>query len=50
MDRRGVVGRGTRGRRFYENLGWHPTGARAHSAFPPYAELLRYERAVALQS
>ena len=35
-----------RGRRFYEKLGWHPTGARTHSRFPPYPELLRYERAV----
>lgn len=33
-----------RGRRFYEKLGWHPTGERAHSSFPPHAELLRYER------
>lgn len=32
-----------RGRRFYERLGWAPTGERTHSAFPPYAELLRYE-------
>ena len=35
-----------RGRRFYEKLGWQPTGARTRSSFPPYAELLRYERAV----
>ena len=33
-----------RGRRFYERLGWTPTGARSHSTFPPYAELLQYER------
>ncbi|MCY7287867.1 MAG: GNAT family N-acetyltransferase [Cryobacterium sp.] len=33
-----------RGRRFYERLGWAPTGERSHSTFPPYAELLRYER------
>jgi len=29
-----------RGRRFYEKLGWRPTGERSTSAFPPYAELL----------
>lgn len=33
-----------RGRRFYERLGWHPTGDRIHSSVPPFAELLRYER------
>jgi len=33
-----------RGRRFYERLGWTPMGARSQSTFPPYAELLRYER------
>lgn len=33
-----------RGRRFYERLGWAFTGERSHSTFPPYAELLRYER------
>ena len=35
-----------RGRRFYEKLGWRPTGERSRSTFPPYAELLRYEREV----
>ena len=35
-----------RGRRFYEKLGWRPTGERSHSTYPPYAELLRYEREV----
>ena len=33
-----------RGRNFYERLGWAPTGERSHSTFPPYAELLCYER------
>jgi RimJ/RimL family protein N-acetyltransferase len=33
-----------RGRRFYEKLCWHPTGERTTSSFPPYPELLRYER------
>lgn len=33
-----------RGRRFYEKLEWVQTGERVHSTFPPYAELLRYER------
>ena len=33
-----------RGRRFYERLGWMPTGERTRSAFPPQPELLRYER------
>ena len=32
-----------RGRRFYERLGWTPTGERSKSTFPPFAELLRYE-------
>ena len=32
-----------RGRRFYEKLGWVQSGASSHSAFPPFAELLRYE-------
>ena len=32
-----------RGRRFYERLGWAPTGERSNSTFPPYPELLRYE-------
>jgi RimJ/RimL family protein N-acetyltransferase len=35
-----------RGRRFYEKLGWRPTGERTNSTFPPYAELLHYERAL----
>lgn len=33
-----------RGRRFYERLGWRPTGERTRSSYPPHAELLRYER------
>jgi RimJ/RimL family protein N-acetyltransferase len=33
-----------RGRRFYEKLGWVQSGDPSHSTFPPYAELLRYER------
>lgn len=33
-----------RGRRFYEKLGWIQTGQPSQSTFPPYAELLRYER------
>ena len=33
-----------RGRAFYERLGWAPTGERTHSSYPPFAELLRYER------
>jgi RimJ/RimL family protein N-acetyltransferase len=36
----------SRGRRFYEKLGWESAGERMRSAFPPYPELLRYERAV----
>ena len=36
-----------RGRRFYEKLGWVQTGQASRSTFPPYAELLRYERDVA---
>ncbi len=33
-----------RARRFYERLGWYPTGHRTFSTVPPFAELLRYER------
>ena len=33
-----------RARRFYERLGWEPTGERTRSAFPPCPELLRLER------
>lgn len=33
-----------RGRRFYEKLGWHDTGERSNSTYPPYAELLHYAR------
>ncbi|WP_298455145.1 GNAT family N-acetyltransferase [uncultured Cellulomonas sp.] len=35
-----------RGRRFYERLGWHPTGDRTRGSTAPFAELLRYERAL----
>jgi RimJ/RimL family protein N-acetyltransferase len=35
-----------RGRRFYERLGWRPTGDRTRGSSPPFAELLRYERAL----
>lgn len=35
-----------RGRRFYEKLGWKPTGDRTHTSYPPHPELLRYEREV----
>ena len=33
-----------RGRRFYERLGWHPTGDATRTSFPPHPELLHYER------
>lgn len=33
-----------RGRRFYEKLGWQATGARTSSTFPPYPELMQYQR------
>lgn len=39
-----VFAKNRRGRRFYEELGWRPTGERSHSTFAPYAELLHYER------
>lgn len=32
-----------RGRRFYEKLGWEPTGDRTTRSYPPHPELLRYE-------
>ena len=35
-----------RGRRFYERMGWVRTGDRAHGSYPPFAELLRYERLI----
>ncbi|MDZ5662785.1 GNAT family N-acetyltransferase [Nocardioides sp. S-58] len=34
-----------RGRRFWEKLGWRPTGETARGTLPPYAELLTYELA-----
>lgn len=33
-----------RARRFYERLGWTPTGERSRSTFAPCPELLQYER------
>lgn len=39
-----------RGRRFYEKLGWIQTGQPSRSAFPPHAELLRYERDIAVSA
>ena len=35
-----------RGLRFWQRLGWTPTGARERGSFPPYAELLTYEKAL----
>jgi RimJ/RimL family protein N-acetyltransferase len=35
-----------RARRFYEKLGWQPTGVSTRSSFPPHPELLRYERSL----
>ena len=32
-----------RGRRFYEKLGWQPTGDVSRTSFAPHPELLRYE-------
>lgn len=32
-----------RARRFYEKLGWHHTGQRGLTSFPPYPVLLTYE-------
>jgi RimJ/RimL family protein N-acetyltransferase len=45
-----VFTKNRRGRRFYEKLGWIQTGQPTRSAFPPYAELLRYERELAESS
>ena len=39
-----VFAANARGRRFYEKLGWDPTGERSHSSYPPNPELLHYER------
>lgn len=33
-----------RGRRFYDKLGWQPTGEVSHSTFAPYPELLTLSR------
>jgi RimJ/RimL family protein N-acetyltransferase len=41
-----VFTRNARGRRFYEKLGWRPTGERTNSNFPPYPELVHYERSL----
>ena len=38
-----------RGRRFYEKLGWRPTGERTNSTFPPFPELLHYARSSAIE-
>jgi RimJ/RimL family protein N-acetyltransferase len=35
-----------RGGRFYEKLGWQPTGEHTKSSYPPHAELLLYERSL----
>lgn len=32
-----------RGRRFWERLGWRPTGESSRGSMPPHAELLTYE-------
>jgi RimJ/RimL family protein N-acetyltransferase len=42
-----VYTKNRRGRRFYEKLGWIQTGQPSQSTFPPFAELLRYERDLA---
>lgn len=36
----------TRARRFYERLGWTPTGERTRTTFPPHPVLVEYRRAV----
>jgi RimJ/RimL family protein N-acetyltransferase len=36
-----------RGRRFWEKCGWRANGERCRGTFPPYAELLTYERSLA---
>ena len=36
-----------RARRFYEKLGWQPTGARSRTSFPPHPVLLEYSRRTA---
>jgi RimJ/RimL family protein N-acetyltransferase len=37
-----VFARNDRGRRFYEKLGWSPTGAESRTSFPPHPLLLEY--------
>jgi len=41
-----VFAENRRARRFYEKLGWTSTGELTRSSFPPYAELVTYERSV----
>jgi RimJ/RimL family protein N-acetyltransferase len=36
----------TRARRFYERLGWQPTGATSRTSFPPFPLLVAYWRPV----
>jgi hypothetical protein len=38
-----VFGENARGVRFYERLGWRPTGASRPTTFPPHPILLAYE-------
>ena len=41
-----VFAQNARARRFYEKVGWSATPTRTRSTFPPYPELVRYERAL----
>lgn len=42
--RLGVYAANSRGRRFWEKLGWTDTGERSRGGMPPHAELLTYEK------
>lgn len=39
-----------RARRFYEKLGWRPTGHNTRTSFPPHPVLLGYDRAMAAEA
>lgn len=39
-----VLEENPRGRRFWEKMGWQPTGSRSRSPFAPYPVLLEYDR------
>ena len=45
-----VFAANTRARRFYENLGWTPSGRRSRSTVEPYAVLVEYRHPLAAET